>query len=508
MKKIVSLLVAILILSSCSEDFLNLAPQYYPNEATFFKTKEQFAQAVNGIYASLRGISARQGYLMGEMRADNTHYTRYKADRGLHIQYRENIADFIVDDQNQWTNEMYYSCYAGIAKANTVIGRISTSGLPQDFQDEVMGQAKFMRAFLYFNLVQYYGEIPLYVDEVASSDNAFLPRSSVEEVYTTIIGDVKEAIEKLPVVKFPQNGSATRGAAKMLYAYVLMTKTTRDYAGAEAQLKDIIGMGYELIPSYADVFDTSKKNGKESIFEIQYQMGDQGQQSDWLYYFIPKTTNAEMITGIPDCSTLLTGGWNIPTPEMIASYEAGDKRVDPSIAIAAGTLDGANTLVVKDVLKVGDPKIKEYPVSYPFINKYRHAHAKQENTDDNWPVYRYADALLLMAECLVEQGRAPEAATYVNQVRSRAGLLAATTITADVVANERRHELAFENHRWFDLIRTGKAIEVMTAYSKYIKQIDPELPERTYQIKKEYLLFPIPYRERQINSQLTQNPGY
>lgn len=508
MKKIVSLLVAILILSSCSEDFLNLAPQYYPNEATFFKTKEQFTQAVNGIYASLRGVSARQGYLMGEMRADNTHYTRYKADRGLHIQYRENIADFIVDDQNQWTNEMYYSCYAGIAKANTVIGRISTSELPQDFQDEVMGQAKFMRAFLYFNLVQYYGEIPLYVDEIASSDNAFLPRSSVEEVYTTIIGDVKEAIEKLPVVKFPQNGSATRGAAKMLYAYVLMTKTTRDYAGAEAQLKDIMGMGYELIPSYADVFDTSKKNGKESIFEIQYQMGDQGQQSDWLYYFIPKTTNAEMITGIPDCSTLLTGGWNIPTPEMIASYEAGDKRVAPSIAIAAGTLDDANALVVKEVLKVDDPKIKEYPVSYPFVNKYRHAHAKLQNTDDNWPVYRYADALLLMAECLVEQGRAPEAATYVNQVRSRAGLPAATTLTADVVANERRHELAFENHRWFDLLRTGKAIEVMTSYSKYIKQIDPELPERTYQIKKEYLLFPIPYRERQINSQLTQNPGY
>ena len=255
-------------------------------------------------------------------------------------------------------------------------------------------------------------------------------------------------------------------------------------------------------------YDTSKKNGKESIFEIQYQMGDQGQQSDWLYYFIPKTTNAEIITGVPDCSTLLTGGWNVPTPEMIASYEPGDLRVDPSIAVAVGTLDAANALVVADVLKVGDPKINDYQVNYPFINKYRHAHSKIENTDDNWPVYRYADCLLLLAECLVEQGRAGDAAPYVNQVRARAGLPAVTTINAEVVANERRHELAFENHRWYDLLRTGKAIEVMTAYGKYIKTIDTELPERTYQIKPEYLLYPIPYNELQLNDQLKQNPGY
>ena len=255
-------------------------------------------------------------------------------------------------------------------------------------------------------------------------------------------------------------------------------------------------------------YDTSKKNGKESIFEIQYQMGDQGQQSDWLYYFIPKTTNAEIITGVPDCSTLLTGGWNVPTPEMIASYEPGDLRVAPSIAVAVGTLDAANALVVADVLKVGDPKINDYQVNYPFINKYRHAHSKIENTDDNWPVYRYADCLLLLAECLVEQGRAGDAAPYVNQVRARAGLPAVTTINAEVVANERRHELAFENHRWYDLLRTGKAIEVTTAYGKYIKTIDTELPERTYQIKPEYLLYPIPYNELQLNDQLKQNPGY
>lgn len=104
--------------------------------------------------------------------------------------------------------------------------------------------------------------------------------------------------------------------------------------------------------------------------------------------------------------------------------------------------------------------------------------------------------------------RAGDTAPYVNQVRARAGLPAVTTINAEVVANERRHELAFENHRWYDLLRTGKAIEVMTAYGKYIKTIDTELPERTYQIKPEYLLYPIPYNELQLNDQLKQNPGY
>ena len=475
MKKIFSLVVALLTLVSCSEDFLNLTPQYYPNDATFFKTQEQFTQAVNGAYSALRGVSARQGYLMGEMRSDNTHYTRYKADRGLHILYRENIADFVVDDQNQWTNEMYYACYTGISRANTILNRIEGTTFPDDFKNKTIGEAKFIRAFMYFQLVQCYGDVPLHLEEVTGADNAFLPRSSVNDIYTAIVDDVKDAIEKLPTVKFPQNGAATKGAAKMLYAYVLMTKPDRDYATAETQLKDIMNMGYELLPNYAD---------------------------------IPKTTNAEIITGVPDCSTLLTGGWNVPTPEMIASYEPGDLRVDPSIAVAVGTLDAANALVVADVLKVGDPKINDYPVNYPFINKYRHAHSKIENTDDNWPVYRYADCLLLLAECLVEQGRAGDAAPYVNQVRARAGLPAVTTINAEVVANERRHELAFENHRWYDLLRTGKAIEVMTAYGKYIKTIDTELPERTYQIKPEYLLYPIPYNELQLNDQLKQNPGY
>ena len=511
MKKLVISICAVLALASCSGDFLDLAPEHFENGNNFFLTEDDFTQAINGVYPTLRAVSGRHAFLMGEMRSDNTHYTRNLADRGFAAVRGEEIADFIIDSQNSYVNEMYNSCFYGISRANTVLTRIESVDLEKNFKDKIIGEAKFIRAFLYFQLVQCFGGVPLYLQEIRNAEEAFLPRSSVEDVYEAIVSDVTDAIEKLPVVEFPQNGAATKGAAKMLYAYVLMTKPERDYPEAENQLRDIMKMGYDLLPNYEDVFDTTNKNHIESIFEIQYMMGDQyGQQSDWLYYFIPKTTEAEIITGVPTSNTLTSGGWNVPTPEMIDSYEPGDKRLNFSIALAVGrdSEDGSLGMVVEDVLDIEDPAAENYELVLPFINKYRHPHSKPFNTDDNWPVYRYSDCLLLLAENLVAQGRASEALPYVNKVRDRAGLSAVSVIDERVVADERRHELAFENHRWYDLIRTGKAIEVMTAYGKYIKSIDPELAERTYQIKEEYLLYPIPYRELQLNDQLEQNPGY
>lgn len=510
MKKIFYI-CTILILSSCSGNFLDLSPEHFENEGNFFRTEDDFEQAINGVYPTLRAVSGRHAFLMGEMRSDNTHYTRNPSDRGFAAVRGEEIADFIIDSQNGYANDMYNSCFYGISRANIVLTRIENAALRDEFKNKIVGQAKFIRGFLYFQLVQCFGGVPLHLAEVKDPSGAFLPRASVDAVYEAIISDVTDAMTKLPVASFPQNGTTTRGAAKMLYAYVLMTKPDRDYAEAEKQLRDVMEMGYELLPEYADVFSTNNKNHKESIFDIQYMMGDQyGQQSDWLYYFIPKTTDAEMITGIPGSNTLTSGGWNVPTPEMIGSYEPGDKRLNPSIAVVVGRTpaDGSLGMIVEGVLHVGDPAIDDHELAYPFINKYRHPHSKVFNTDDNWPVYRYSDCLLLLAECLVEQGRTADAVAYVNQVRNRAGLSSVATVDAEVVANERRHELAFENHRWYDLIRTGKAIEVMTAYGKYIKSIDPGLAERTYQIKNEYLLYPIPYREMQLNAQLTQNPGY
>lgn len=511
MKNITYIIIALFGLSSCSEDFLSLTPDSEPNADDFYETAEQFQQAVNGVYQTLRTTVNESGYLMGEMRSDNTHYDYYPPDRGIHIIRRENIDDFLDDSQNQWTNDYFNNCYTGIARANTILDRIEEATFDQAAKDPIIGEAKFLRAYYYFNLVRYFGGVPLYLKEVLKEADAFLPRASVEEVYNIIISDAQEAIAKLPAPAFPQNGRANKGSASMLLAEVYMTR--KDFASAEPLLRSITAMGYSLLPNYADVFLPSNKNSRESIFEIQFMMGDQGQQSMFTYWFIPKSTNVELITGVTS-NTLNYGGWNVPTDDMLNSYEPGDARKDASVGIAEGVIGGDGNFIIQAVKSSEGYVLPAGKVAKPFVKKYLHTHSRERNTDDNWPVYRYADALLMLAECLNENGKAGEALEYVNQVRKRAGAglqpvtAAGKEELAASIAHERRIELAYENHRWHDLVRTGKAIEVMNAHGVVMKQQYNVIARNAYNVDENKLIFPIPYLEMQLNNQLTQNPGY
>ncbi len=499
----------VVLLGACDSGFLDIPPKSSSTEGNFFKTEEHFTQAVNDMYSSLRSLYKEEGFSMMEMRSDNTHYTRYEAARGYPSTDREKIADFLVAIENTFVRDMWKACYKSVSKANTIIDRIEDKDFSPDFTRKTVGQAKFVRAFAYFHLVQLFGGVPLQLTEVTNAEGNQIPRSSVADVYARIVADVKEAVEMLEPVTFPQNGAITQGAARMLYAYVLMTKPDRDYAEAEKQLTAITQMGYELEADFANVFEPAKKNGKEHIFSIQYQMGEQGQESKWLYLFMPKTASGDVLTGVENTNTVDDGGWNVPTRQLIDLFADGDKRRDVSLGIAVADSPDEMLKKIEDWFSVGDPQINDYKFSIPFVRKYHHAHTKVRNTDDNWPVYRYSDVLLLMAECLVEQGKNGQANTYVNQVRSRAGLEAVNEpVTAEVVAAERKLELAFENHRWFDLLRTGKALEVMKAYGNYIKSVDAGVPSYAYDIQEGYLLFPIPYLEMERNPELTQNPGY
>lgn len=507
MKKNILFIFSLLILCSCGNDFLLTAPEQQLTDGNFYITESDFRQATVGIYNPLRHHNyATSCWIMGEMRSDNTHYNHYSASR---MKTLEEICNFLDTSQNENTDSYWSISYNAIAKANTVIDRIEGKNFAESFKKQILGEAKFIRAYVYFELVKFFGGVPLNIHEVTSPDEAFIPRNTVEEVYSQIIEDVKYAIDNLPeVTEFPADGRATKGAAKMLYAYVLMTKPDRDYPEAEKQLKDITNMNYDLLDNFKDVYDTSKKNSKEHIFSIQYLMGDYGLESKFLYQFLPKTSDTELATGVKAANNINDGGWNIPTAKMIESYEPGDKRLNTSVAVAVGRSTDGEVLVYEDILEVGDPKIQQHDYAKPFINKYRSPHTKVNNTNDNFPVYRYADALLLLAENLVEQGRPGEAAPYINKVRARAGLPDLTVVTAEAVANERKHELAFENKRWHDLIRTGKAIEVMTEYGKYIKTVDIMIPSNAYNITQEKLLFPIPYREITTNPLIKQNAGY
>ena len=478
----------VLFATACTNDFLEVTPKTFISSATFYQTESDFKQAVSGAYATLRDLYG-DAYVMGEMRSDNSDYNYKTNDRGGQNIEKEDIAGFIDISSNQYSNRKYYACYRGISRCNAIIDRIDVSAISADAKKILGGEAKFLRAFYYFELVQYFGDVPLYVKEVTSEGGTALPRSSKTDVYTQITKDATEAAAQLPVTQ-TEKGRVTQGSAKTLLGYIYTT--LKDYTKAETALKSVTTLGYDLMPNYADLFKTANKNSIESIFEVQYLQGTQGLQNNFTYQFIPALVNTNVITGLSGNNQSF-GGWNIPTDDLLAAYETGDKRKDGSISMGYTDADGKF-------------------VSSPFTNKYLNPHAIFNNCNDNWIVYRYADVLLLLAECLNEQGKPAEALPYVNKVRARAGLGATTASTQtalrDVIAKERRVELAFENHRWLDLVRTGKAIEVMNAFGAKMKQKYSYLLARTYNVTADRLIFPIPFDERLLNPALTQNAGY
>lgn len=513
-KRILFIIVAATVIISCNKD-LNLVPVTNLSSATFFQNKSQYQQAITAAYSNLRGV-ALTGIYMDEMRSDNTFFSYYAPDRGTQTSV-EAMAQFLDNNiSSQEPNNpgnRYGNDYSGISRVNTVLTRIKTAtGLTQGAIDSISGEALFLRAFYYYDLVTHYGGVPLQLEEVTSQEGAFLPRNTDVEVYNQIVTDLTAAIPKLPVAAtFPQSGKATKGAAKMLLAYTYMSKPTKELAKAETELLDITKMNYGLLANYADVFVLTNKNSKESIFEVQYKIGNDGQQSDFAWRFIPKSTNTEFILGLHGTSIrggLSSGGWNVPTQELVSSYEKDDKRLPASIQVAEGTMSGDNFTITAIKSSVGYVPNPGVTYNY-YINKYIHPpYTVEYNTDDNWPVYRYSGALLLLAECLVSENKAADALPYLNQVRRRAGLADLAVATADNVSNEMRHELAFENHRWTDLIRTGKAVEVLNAKGARMKALYGWILPAAFNVTKEKLIYAIPTREVQINNKLTQNPGY
>ena len=480
----------VLGLSSC-EDFLEIPSETNLTSATFFKSQNDFVKAVNGAYAPLRGLfasganAATGSWLMGEMHSDNTRY-KYNPNFRATID-QENIADFTVIPTNSAALNKYRGYYSVIARANQILSTIDDVEFDAAVKSNLRGQALFLRAFSYFDLVQYFGKLPLHLEPSTSLTDVALPLSETSDIYAQIIEDATEAAALLPDKSVQEAGRATSGAAKTLLGNVHVV--LKNWSSAETVLKEVVNSGkYALVPDYANVFMTNNKNNSESVFEIQYRQGQDGYSSNFVYSFFPMPITAPELTatmakyGVTPAAVngLVQEGFNIPSPEIIAAYEPGDERKAASIGTAtAGGVD------------------------YPFILKYLHPHTTAALTDDNWPVYRYAEVLLLLAEALDEQGKSSEALPYLNAVRDRAGLdeIASTTGLRDVIFNERRVELAFENKRWLDLVRTGRAVDVMTAFGAKVKAnpMDYYFPPGQQPVPAAFttidLLFPLPADE-------------
>lgn len=457
MKKIFLFIAVLGVLVSSCDDELTIFPEDSLSAPTFFQTEEDFTQAVNGAYVPLRLINNQSKPFLAEMHSDNTYFARNTAFGATDNQ--EDIADHSIPSDggitaNSHVQRVYVEYYQIIARTNQILVTIDDAEFDETAKANLKGQALFLRAYSYFDLAQLFGSVPMHLEPVIDREGAALPLSSQDELYAQIIQDAQGAISLLPPKSVQESGRATSGAAQTLLANAYIVR--QQWAEAETLLKAVVGSNeYMLMPNYEDAFsgNSDNKNNMESVFEVQYQEGAEGLNGSFLYNFLPRPILAEevgVITGTSNPQPVNGEGNNIPTPDIIEAYEDGDLREDASILYVT-----ASESFWEDGV-------------YPIIKKYVEPHSLHGNHGMNWPVYRYAEVLLLLAEALEEQGKDGEAITLLNQVRTRAGLGAATGNLGEAIFNERRVELAFENKRWFDLVRTGQAIDVIRAHGDRI----------------------------------------
>jgi hypothetical protein len=494
---IIGLLAGCLVQFSCNKDFLDKTDPTKIGTKDFYKNQTEALQALNGVYGQLQGIINSQ-WLFNELPSDNTTIDYNPSDRGQADKI-EAFEFWQVNAGSPNLDGMYNGYYNALYNINNTLAKIQTGAIPDSAKSQIAGQLKFLRGYYYFELVQYFGEVILITKPLEETAQAWdYVRKPADTVYAQITADLKAAAAVLPVKYDAADvGRVTKGAALTLLGKVYLTE--KQYGQAVSTLQQVLPLGYSLCTSYADNFDPAKKNGPESIFEVQYQGGnDLGEWSSFIYTFAPRLSKGA-ITGWPQSNP---GGWNIPTKDLIASYEPGDLRKAASIG-----LDFKSPVT-------GD--------TVPYIKKYDHIHTIYGRTDDDWPVLRYSDVLLMLSEAINEQtGPTTEAYRYINQVRQRAGLKPLAGLDQETfrkaVLHERRVEFAFENWRWFDLKRT-ETPDMLAQYLNDYGAKEKANPTVTrqgipyskgdYDFTANEALYPIPSEEILVNDKLTQNPGY
>lgn len=501
MKKIVVISIIIFSLTACS-DFLDLNDPIRLVSGNFYQNKNQVEQAVNGVYSQLQSFVANQ-WIFNELVSDNTTVQINPQDRGQADRV-ESIDFWTFEATNYNLTQMYDIVYSAIHNLNYSLNEITTNGsfLEESDKNQFVGELKFLRGYFYFNLVQYFGKVVLLTEPLLSPDEAYnATRSDVDVVYNQIIADLTDASQLLPSKSEYADeslGRATKGAALSLLGKVYLT--VKDYPNAESTLRQVLNLGYSLLPDYTEVFNPLNKNHSESVFEVQYQGGNTlGEHSSFMYYFAPFNSEG-LITGFTSPRSL---GWNMPTRNLMNEFEPGDLRKD--VSFLEGFTNSAGEWV-----------------AVPFINKFNHMGTVSGQTNDNWPVIRYADVLLMLAEAINEQSGPSDAYNFLNQVRERAELDPLEGLTKEAfrtaVLKERRVELAFENHRWFDLKRTKTESELITYLNQYgadelanpsIDRSGVSYRQNDYIFEAHEIVFPIPDRQVMLsNGNIIQNTGY
>jgi len=483
-----ALLVLIFFMSSCEKDLLNPVPKSILTTVNAYNSAKSMNLSVLGTYSSLQARVPTDYELM-EVPSGNM-WAAYFVTPGL-----DEISTLSVSPQNEILNSYWKANYQGIFRANTVLAYIDK---PTDYatgeKDQYIGEAEFLRAKFYFDLVRIFGGVPAITKIVTADDSRNIPRASEEDIYNLITEDLIDAVGKLPQPSSIAWGRASKAAAVALLAKVYVYR--KDWQNAKKYLDELFSeFNYSLVPDYGELFNIATEQNSEAIFSLPYVAGTNGQSLT--YALAP-------IGGILDT---LNNGSRIgrPTWDLRSAFQSGDTRL---------------VTTIRDEVLPYNHKPGDAPVWYPYFNKWI-TPSDPNSSGLDIPVLRLADMILLDAETVYNLGQPQAALDEINKVRERAFHDNSHDYTMNDIPDkdafydklllERRLELAVENNRWFDLVRTGRFVSVIQNikgdYSSTTGTGAVTIPIHA----KDYMkYFPIPQEQIDLAAKgvLTQNDGY
>lgn len=507
------LILALLPFGSCKK-FLDDKPVTSLSTGNAYNTASDMENALLGCYNSFYSTDYYQWeyVMLSDVRSDNAYpggnneETFYDYDR------------FILPSSNHHNYVNWGALYYAIARCNILLDKINTvsdAALTDERRKEITGEASFLRAFHYYQLVKLFGGVPLELESnTADPSKTRKPRASETEVYNQIVKDLETALAALPDSYNGAAGSetentpsvnkvrATKGAVNAMLAKVWAQRSDRDYSKVISYCDAVINStaGYALMGSYTDLFDGDHYLNSESIMEIPFEDGN-GAASSW---------GIELYLAPED-------GWQkycVPSKDLVAAYDAEGDDIRKNANIVFMTTD-ANGDPVSWADENWNP-CQDPSVGIPF--NYKQKHPAGWASGDHYYLLRLADIILLKAEAENESGNSTAAAALVNTIRERVSLNPiATTLSKEemktAILNERRLELAFEAQRWDDLVRAGVATTVMQALNEYSYTCNDGVVSAPQKMDysnctQDHWIMPIPQLEIAANPSLVQNSGY
>ncbi len=466
---------ATLITVGCSVDELTVSNPNEPDKDPTLNDPSGFTSLLNGMYDSYQKVPAGE-FLITELRSDNGVSANGDGDFG-DIESFTMTAD-LGEAANYWTNN-----YKVILSANIILD--NQDGIQNDNKNQIIGEAYFMRALSHFNLARAFGDVPFIDREITPEDFEEYPRLPLTEVYAKIVSDFNAAITNLEGFDSKPN-RGTVGAAKALLSKVYLSAPTPNYTAARVLLDELADENnpydYQLLDSFESVFAMDNELNDEIIFAVSYEsLSTPPVTSDARDDSSVQIQGDSQRFSIDMTAAGRAQGVNLATPELQAVITATEEPVRFPVSFLEST--------------VGTNRVEN--------NKFQPD--ADQNSGRDWIVIRYADVLLMHAEAIMGEfieTSDPNAIASYNLVRERAGvapIASGDPLTKEALLRERRVELAFENHRLYDLIRFNQAVPILTQFSN----------DNGYDFSANDLLLPIPQRERDVtNNFYPQNPGY